>query len=113
MVMDHAPVMSDVVEYRLPEREFCAVTVTPGKGVVPLFTWPWSFPPATCADSEVTEGAAGEVAGDGVGAVGDCARAMSPAITRIPIATANCIAVRRIRAPMHLAPVVSQTGAGL
>ena len=46
IVIDHAPVMSVVVEYFLPVRVFCAVTVTPGSGMFPLFTTPCSLPPA-------------------------------------------------------------------
>jgi hypothetical protein len=37
--------MSVVVEKRFPVREFCAVTVTPGRGMLPLLTTPCSFPP--------------------------------------------------------------------
>jgi hypothetical protein len=39
--------MSVVVEKRLPVRVFWAVTVTPGRGMLPLFTVPWSTPPVT------------------------------------------------------------------
>jgi len=39
--------MSVVLEYLFPVRVFCAVTATPGRGMLPLFTTPWSLPPAT------------------------------------------------------------------
>ena len=46
MFIDQEPRMSVVVEYRLPVSVFCAVTVTPGKGMAPLLTTPCNLPPA-------------------------------------------------------------------
>src|ERR1039458_4528895 len=121
MVSDQAPVMSVVVEYRLPVSVFCAVTVTPGSGMLPLFTWPCSLPPVTaCPDGTCPDGACGAVpvagalaaapaglAGTGVcGAA--CAHAAKPPATTIPIANAHRPA-RRLRAPRHLVLVLSQT----
>jgi hypothetical protein len=46
--------MSDVVENFFPVRVFCAVTVTPGNGMLPLLTAPCSLPPVR------VDGACGE-----------------------------------------------------
>ena len=53
--------MSVVVEYFFPVSVFCAVMVTPGSGMLPLFTTPWSLPPATvglCVSAACGEAAA-------------------------------------------------------
>ena len=67
--MDHAPVTSVVVEYFLPVSVFCAVTVTPGSGMLPLLTAPCKRPPAMAwtggASTLGAEAGTGEDALDG------------------------------------------------
>src|ERR1035438_8801741 len=102
MVRTQAPVMSVVVEKRLPVSVFCAVTVTPGRGMFPLLTMPCTLPPdgvgvgILCATGslapDVLTGATGWVAGN-------WARAARPPAIKIPAETALRIAFRRIHAP--------------
>src|ERR1019366_2742026 len=100
MVIDHAPVMSVVVEYRLPVRVFCAVTVTPGSGVLPLFTAPCSLPPVTVSAgfARLPEAVADD-GGVGVGSgTAVCPHAKMPA-TKTLAATVHRVAARRIDSP--------------
>src|ERR1035437_10380552 len=59
MVICQAPVMPVVVWKRLPVSVFWAVTVTPGRGMLPLLTTPCSFPPVTTGTEEAGTCAAG------------------------------------------------------
>src|ERR1035437_9995318 len=107
MVICQAPVMPVVVWKRLPVSVFWAVTVTPGRGMLPLLTTPCSFPPVTTGTEEAGTcvagacGAGALVAGGGAtgGVAGDCASAERPPTTRTPAATAYRTNSRRICAP--------------
>src|SRR5580704_1280350 len=115
MFSDQAPVTSVVVEYRLPVSVFCAVTVTPGSEMLPLFTAPCSLPPATapaatesvgfCVDGAGAEALGGEELC--AAEAGACDHATTAA-TVIPNATAH-VAACRICAPCHRRLVLSQT----
>ena len=71
MVSDQIPVMSVVVEYRLPVSVFRAVTVTPGSGMLPVFTTPCRRSPVN-----VSAGAAGLAGVDGRAAGADVSGAI-------------------------------------
>src|SRR5579863_272787 len=90
--------------------------VTPGKGIVPLFTVPCSLPPVTGAEAsgafdrlEPVEVTIGPAATGAEGA--DCARAINPAPRHIAATKAVRIAPRSIHAP-RLEPVLKQTSGG-
>ena len=117
----------------MPVSEFCAVTVTPGKGMLPLFTVPCNLPPATAelaAGAVAWGAAAGSDAGDGAGApvefgaaagfgvaawlgaaagTGACAQAATQLATMIPATPARII----IFAVRPLVPVFSLTSQAL
>src|ERR1700676_3871044 len=109
--MDQAPVTSVVVEKRLPVSVFCAVTVTPGKGTLPLFTTPCSFPPTTTEAAfagsgdavddvgEVGAATAGGVAGCGGAVVGASAQAADSQQPNHPPAPIPTMSLRGIRSP--------------
>ena len=65
--MDHPPPISVAVVKRLPVSVFCAVTATPGSGMLPLFTTPWSFPPLTVASGPEVAGDTGAAGREGAG----------------------------------------------
>src|SRR5579859_6333133 len=96
MVMDQAPAMSLVVVNRLPVNVFCAVTATPGRGTLPLFTTPCIFPPATVISGCAVDATGAE---EVLGGAGACAPTRTPPQT-IPINIADTRALRRIHSPV-------------
>ena len=84
--------MSVIVEKRLPVSVFCAVTVTPGRGVLPLLTTPCSLPPVIVSPEAAGSGATG-------GGVGAYAKKTRLSATIAPINTVVRRYARRIQSP--------------
>ncbi len=94
----------------MPVRVFCAVTVTPGSGMLPLFTTPCNLPPAIASAGfdglagTIEDGEAGGVEGGTV----VCPHAEMP-VTMTLAATVHRVAARRMDSPRVFVLVLIQT----